>query len=93
MNELDRHNMRAAQERQKRNHDKKIKKKYQYKVGEKVLVYLNVVRKGGVRKLERQWRGPFEITKIKLEGRFYEFELQSSENESQQTTRVESTKL
>ncbi len=74
MNQLARHNMRAAQERQKRNHDKKIKKEYQYKVGEKVLVYLNVVRKGGVRKLERQWRGPFEITKIHQEGRFYEFE-------------------
>ncbi len=74
MNELARHNMKAAQNRQKRNHDKKIKKEYQYKVGEKVLVYLNVVRKGGVRKLERQWRGPFEITKIHQEGRFYEFE-------------------
>ena len=74
MNELARHNMQAAQKRQKRNHDKKIKQEYQYKVGEKVLVYLNVVRKGGVRKLERQWRGPFEITKIHQEGRFYEFE-------------------
>ena len=74
MNELARHNMQAAQKREKRNHDKQIKKEYQYRVGEKVLVYLNEVRKGGVRKLERQWRGPFEITQIHQDGRFYEFE-------------------
>ncbi len=74
MNELARHNMKEAQVRQKRNHDKKIKGQYEYKVGDLVMVYLNVVRKGNVRKLERQWRGPFAITRVFQEGRYFEFE-------------------
>jgi transposase InsO family protein/O-acetyl-ADP-ribose deacetylase (regulator of RNase III) len=72
--QLARRNMDAAQVRQKRNHDKKLRKSPTYTLGEMVMVYLNVVRKGGVRKLERQWRGPFRIKTIFQDGRYFEFE-------------------
>jgi transposase InsO family protein len=69
--ELARANLRASQERQRRNHDKKLRGQPVYKVGDLVMVYVNVVRRGGVRKLERQWRGPFKVTEVFQGGRVY----------------------
>ncbi len=71
---LCRRNQDAAQVRQKSNHDKKIRGEHEYKVGKLVMVFLNVVRKGNGRKLERQWRGPFKIKAIYQKGRYVEFE-------------------
>ena len=69
-------NMRAAQARQKRGHDKRIANLKVWKSGDLVMVWSNYTRKrGGVPKLEKKWHGPYEVKNVLQEGRCYELEV------------------
>ena len=60
--------------RQKRNFDKNAVHLHPYKPGERVLVSVKVIPRGGVGKLLRNWRGPFEVKETKQGGRWYKLE-------------------
>ena len=60
-----------AQVRQKKNFDKNAVHIHPYKAGEKVLINVRVIPRGGVGKLLRAWRGPYEIKEVKQGGRWY----------------------
>ena len=54
-----------AQERQKRNYDQAHKETLPLKLGDKVLLYRNVVESSWSAKLEPKWEGPYLIASIK----------------------------
>lgn len=58
-----RDNVNMTQDKQKEYHDKKIKKKSQFHIGEKVLVYEAAKEKQWSGKLNEKWKGPYYIHK------------------------------
>ena len=51
--------------------DKKAAGAKAYSVGDYVWVFQNVIPPKGTKKLLKKWRGPFMITEVHQEGRFY----------------------
>ncbi len=64
-----RENIKRSQEKQRLFHDKKIKEKL-FKVGEKVLYYKAIKDKQWTGKLEENWKGPYYIHEILLNGAY-----------------------
>src|SRR6266498_2857741 len=64
-----RENIKRSQEKQRLIHDKKIKEKL-FKVGEKVLYYKAIKDKQWTGKLEENWKGPYYIHEILLNGAY-----------------------
>ena len=54
-----------------KNFDKKAAVAKAYSVGDYVWVIQNVKPRKGTKKLLKKWRGPFMITEVNQEGRFY----------------------
>ena len=71
MNELCRQNTQQAQTRQKKRFDKKAARAKSYQVGDYAWVFHNVIPPKGTKNLLKKWRGPFMITEVHQEGRFY----------------------
>ena len=71
LNELCRRNTAQAQMRQRRKYDEKILQAKPYEVGQYVWVFQNVIPPKGTKKLLKKWRGPFMITEVHQQGRFY----------------------
>ena len=71
LNDLCRRNTQQAQERQRKRFDKKAAGAKAYSVGDYVWVFQNVIPPKGTKKLLKKWRGPFMITEVHQEGRFY----------------------
>ena len=71
LNDLCRRNAQQAQARQKKKFDKKAAGAKAYSVGDYVWVFQNVIPPKGTKKLLKKWRGPFMITEVHQEGRFY----------------------
>ena len=71
LNELCRRNTAQAQMRQRRKYDEKILRAKSYEVGQYVWVFQNVIPPKGTKKLLKKWRGPFMITEVHQQGRFY----------------------
>ena len=57
--------------RQCKKYDEKILQAKPYEVGQYVWVFQNVKPPKGTKKLLKKWRGPFMITEVHQEGRFY----------------------
>ena len=70
-NELCRRNTAQAQMRQRKKYDEKILQAKPYEVGQYVWVFQNVIPPKGTKKLLKKWRGPFMITEVHQQGRFY----------------------
>ena len=68
MNVLCRRNTAQAQMRQRKKYAEKILQAKPYTVGQYVWVFQNVIPPRGIKK---NWRGPFMITKVHQQGRFY----------------------
>ena len=75
LNDLCRRNTQQAQIRQKRRFDKRTADAKAYSVGDYVWVFQEVVPPKGTKKLLTKWRGPFQITEVHQEGRFYWFSI------------------
>ena len=71
LNELCRRNTAQAQMRQRKKYDEKILQAKPYAVGQYVWVFQNVLPHKGTKKLLKKWRGPFMITEVHQQGRFY----------------------
>ena len=71
INKLARRNLKAAQLRQKRNYDARIRTVQKFKVGDHVLVFCRAVPAGGTLKLLALWRGPYRVTEVHQGGRWY----------------------
>ena len=71
LNDLCRPKIQQAQARQRKRFDKKAAGAKTYSVGDYVWVFQNVISPKGTKKLLKKWRGPFKITKVHQEGRFY----------------------
>ena len=71
LNELCRRNTAQAQMRQRKKYDEKILRAKPYEVGQYVWVFQNVIPPKGTKKLLKKWRGPFMITEVHQQGRFY----------------------
>ena len=71
LNELCRRNTAQAQMRQRKKYDEKILQAKPYEVSQYVWVFQNVVPPKGTKKLLKKWRGPFMITEVPQQGRFY----------------------
>ena len=71
LNELCRRNTAQAQMRQRKKYDEKILQAKPYEVGQYVWVFQNVIPPKGAKKLLKKWRGPFMITEVHQQGRFY----------------------
>ena len=71
LNDLCRRNTQQAQPRQRKKFDKKAAGAKTYSVGDYVWVFQNVIPPKGTKKLPKKWRGPFMITEVHQEGRFY----------------------
>ncbi len=71
LHRLTRNNLQEAQIRQKKNFDKNITRLRKYAVGDQVMVLVKVVPKGGMGKLLRAWRGPFTISEVKQQRRYF----------------------
>ena len=71
LNELCRRNTAQAQMRQRKKYDEKILKGKPYAVGQYVWVFQNNVPPKRTKKLLKKWRGPFMITEVHQQGRFY----------------------
>ena len=71
LNELCRRNTAQAQMRQRKKYDDKILKAKPYEVGQYVWVFQNVILPKGTKKRLKKWRGPFMITEVHQQGRFY----------------------
>ena len=69
LNDLCRRKTQQAQARQRKKFDKKAAGAKAYKVGDNV--FQNVIPPKGTKKLLKKWRGPFMITEVHQEGRFY----------------------
>ena len=71
LNELCRRNTAQAQMRQRKKYDEKILQAKPYAVEQYVWVFQNVIPPKGTKKLLKKWRGPFMITEVHQQGRFY----------------------
>ena len=71
LNELCRKNTAQAQMRQRKIYDEKILQAKPCEVGQYVWVFQNVIPHKGTKKLLKKWRGPFMITEVHQQGRFY----------------------
>ena len=71
INELCRRNTAQAQMRQRKKYDEKILQAKPYEVGQYVWVFQNVIPPKGTKKLLKKRRGPFMITEVHQQGRFY----------------------
>ena len=71
LNELCRKNTAQAQMRQRKKYDEKILQAKPYAVGQYFWVFQNVIPHKGTKKLLKKWRGPFIITEVHQQGRFY----------------------
>ena len=71
LNDLCRRNTQQAQARQRKIFDQKAAGAKAYSVGDYVWVFQNVIPQKGTKKLLKKWRGPFMITEVHQEGRFY----------------------
>ena len=71
LNELCRRNTTQAQMRQRKKYDEKILQAKPYAVGQYVWVFQNIIPPKGTKKLLMKWRGPFMITEVHQQGRFY----------------------
>ena len=71
LNELCRRNTAQAQMRQRKKYDEKILQAKPYEVGQYEWVFQNVIPPKGTKKLLKKWRGPFMITELHQQGRFY----------------------
>ena len=71
LNEICRRNTAQAQMRQRKKYDEKILQAQPYEVGQYVWVFQNVIPPKGTKKLLKKWRGPFMITEVNQQGRFY----------------------
>ena len=71
LNDWCRRNTQQAQARQRKKFDKKAAGVKAYSVGDYVWVFQNVISPKGTTKLLKKWRGPFMITEVHQEGRFY----------------------
>ena len=71
INELCRRNTAQAQMRQREKYDERILQAKPYEVGQYVWVFQNVIPPKGTKKLLKKWRGPFMITEVHQQGRFY----------------------
>ena len=71
LNDLCRRNTQQAQARQRKRFDKKAAGAKAYSVGDYVWVFQKVIPLKGTKKLLKKWRGPFMITEVHQEGRFY----------------------
>ena len=71
LNDLCRRNTQQAQARQRKRFDKKAAGAKAYSVGDYLWVFQNVIPPKGTKKLLKKWRGPFMITEVHQEGRFY----------------------
>src|SRR6266511_1044949 len=65
-----REQIKRSQEKQKEYHDKKIKKKHIFEIGEKVTYAKAAYFKQWSRKLEEKWKGPYYIHEILLNGSY-----------------------
>ena len=68
LNDLCRRNTQQTQARQRKRFDKKTAGARWYFY---VLVFQNVIPPKGTKKLLKKWKGPFMITEVHQEGRFY----------------------
>lgn len=59
-NQLTKGHLREEKQKSKKNYDQKIKKTT-YEVGNKILLYDEMVRRGRSKKLDTMWTGPYEI--------------------------------
>ena len=71
LNVLCRGNTQQAQARQRKRFDKKAAGAKAYSVGDYVWVFQNVIPPKKTKNLLKKWRGPFMITEVHQEGRFY----------------------
>ena len=71
LNELCRRNTAQSQMRQRKKYDEKILQAKPHEVGQYVWVFQNVIPPKGTKKLLKKWRGPFMITEVHQQGRFY----------------------
>ena len=71
LNDYCRRNTQQAQARQRKSFDKKAAGAKALSVGDYVWVFQNVIKPKGTKKLLKKWRGPFLITEVHKEGRFY----------------------
>ena len=71
LNELCRRNTAQAQMRQRKKYDEKILQAKPYALGHYVWVFQNVIPPKGNKKFMKKWRGPFMITEVHQQGRFY----------------------
>ena len=71
INELCRRNTAQAQMRHRKKYNEKILQAKPYEVGQYVWVFQNVIPPKGTKKLLKKWRGPFMITEVHQQGRFY----------------------
>ena len=63
-------NIKESQEKQKEQHDKRYKKKQNFKIGEKVLYYNAAKEKQWTGKLEEKWKGPYHIHEVLIHGSY-----------------------
>ena len=71
LNELCRRNTAQSQMRQRKKYDERILQAKPYEVGQYVWVFQNVIPLKGTKKLLKKWRGPFMVTEVHQQGRFY----------------------
>ena len=71
LKELCRRNTAQAQMRQRKKYDEKILQAKPNEVDQYVWVFQNVIPPKGTKKLLKKWRGPFMITEVHQQGRFY----------------------
>ena len=71
LSNLCRQNTQQAQARQRKKFNKKGAGAKAYSVEDYVWVFQNVIPPKGTKKLLKKWRGPFMITEVHHEGRFY----------------------
>ena len=73
MNELCRRNTAPAQMRQRSKYDEKILQAKPFAVGQYVWVFQNVIPPKGTKILLKKCTGPFMLTEVHQQGRFYPF--------------------
>ena len=69
--EFCRRNKAQAQRRQRKKYDEKILQAKPYAMGQYVWVFQNIIPPKGTKKLPKKRRGPFMITEVHQQGRFY----------------------
>jgi hypothetical protein len=62
--------IKKSQEKQKKYHDKRVKIKEDFEIGEKVLYYKAAMEKQWTGKLEEKWKGPYYIHEILKNGSY-----------------------